>query len=109
MDSVQFKKNSGAATNTFDAVWVEVSYETDEERYIQLDFTRSRTVFAKWKVWTIRFGLLTTAQIDYLNELATEEVPQMIYATVTYNVEIEKMNVKYKGGEAIVINTAKET
>jgi hypothetical protein len=109
MDTVQFKKDSGAATNTFDAVFVEVSYLTEEERYTKVDFTRVREVIATWKVWSIRFGLLTEAQIDYLNELAVEAVPQMIYATVTYNIEIDKMSVKFKGGTARVIKTAKET
>ncbi|MCB1563904.1 MAG: hypothetical protein KDJ75_10045, partial [Alphaproteobacteria bacterium] len=58
----------------------------------------------KYLKWNITFGLLTTAQMDYLNALTGYETPQMIYNAVTYDVIIDNVKAKYKGGTITVIN-----
>jgi len=104
METVQFKKNSGAAAETFSAVSVTPELVTEEERWIDLAGERRRTVFQTYRRWSIELALLTTAQMDYLLELQAEPAPQMVYDSTTYDVEIEEVKAKYRGGSITVIN-----
>jgi len=104
METVQFKKNSGAGAESFSAVSVSPELITEDDKWSDLSGQRQRTVFFTYKRWEIMFSLLSVAQMDYLQELQAEEAPQMVYASVTYDVEIEKVNAKYKGGTITLIN-----
>lgn len=105
METVQFKTSSGAAAESFNAIIVEPAPpDTEEEKWVDMAGVQHREIIFKWLKWNITFALLTTAQMDYLNALTGYETPQMIYATVTYDVIIEKVNAKYKGGTITVVN-----
>jgi len=108
METVQFKKNSGAAEETFDAVIIEPQLITDDTRYIDFAGNRHRIVFHTYKKWSITFAKLTIAQMDYLLELQAEEEPQMILDSITYNIDIENVRPKYKSGTISVINREPE-
>ncbi len=109
MISFQFKKDSGSAATDFLAVKIIPSFETEEKEFIVANKTRIRKVYAAWKKWIITFGILTSAQLDYLEELAIEENPQFIYNSVTYNVQIKDLKANPRDGNITVINVDKET
>lgn len=104
METVQFKTINTASAETFNAVSVTPELITDDERWIDLNGQRRRTIFKTYKRWSIELSLLTTAQQDYLLELQAKPTPQMIYNSTTYDVEIEEVKAKYRGGSVVVIN-----
>lgn len=104
METVQFKTNSLASAETFSAVSVTPELITDDERWSDLAGVRQRTVFQTYRRWSIELALLTTAQMDYLLELQAEPEPQMVYNSTTYDIEIEEVKAKYRGGSITVIN-----
>lgn len=104
MESLELKTSSGASAQAFSAVTVVLDYLTDEERYSNEDWYRYRTVYAKWKRWTITFPLLSTTLQDYLLGFVAEEEPQFIYASTTYNVEVEESDIKHQGATLVLVN-----
>ena len=110
MTTIQFKKSSGAAANSFSAVRIEPDfYVPDPTLYDDINRVLRMTIDASYKQWNIRLGLLTEAQMDYLLELKKEDAPQFIHATVTYDVRLLDIKPRRWGGRITVINTAKET
>lgn len=109
METVEFKFSSGDSAEEFNAVYVIPDFAEDAEKYIDINFTRRKVQNAYWKVFEVRFGYLTVAKQDYLNELKIKTAPQFIYNTVTYNIEVLEIQVRYQGGMIRVAKTAKET
>jgi hypothetical protein len=105
METVQFKTSSGAGAQSFNAVIVEPAPpDIEEEKWVDMDGVLNKEIIFQRLKWNITFGLLTTSEMDYLNALTGYETPQMIYASTTYDIYIEKINAKYKGGTITVIN-----
>ena len=105
METVQFKTSSGAGAESFSAIIVEPAPpEVEDENWTDLTGVKYREIIFKYLKWNITFGLLTTTQMDYLNALTGYETPQMIYNAVTYDVVIDNVKAKYKGGTITVIN-----
>jgi len=109
METVQFKLTSGSSTEDFNAVYVIPDFIEDAEKYNDINFTRRKVQNAYWKVWEIRFGFLTVAKQDYLNELKVQTAPQFIYNSVTYTIDVLEMQVRYQGGTIRIANITKET
>ena len=108
MTTIQFKKTSSAAAQTFNVLYDPVSYDTDEIKYTDMNMKRHRSIRSKYKKWDVYFGLLSESDMIYLDELAIEPAPQMILDAVTYDVEILDVNVKHKGGDIEVIKREPE-
>lgn len=108
MKSIQFKKDSGATANTFDAIIVTESPFKTKAKYSDINqVLRQRTV-AEYKQFDISFGYLDDAQQTYLKELKEEDAPQFIYDSTTYDIRIVTMQVRANGGKAVVRKTTKE-
>ena len=108
MTTVEFKKTSGSGAQSFDAIRVHISYPEDAETHTAIDGTRSKMVRDTWKKWSIFLGLLSEAQMDYLEEMKIEEEPQAIIATVTHDVTVEALSAKPKGGSIVVMKRSAE-
>ena len=108
MTTVEFKKTSSAATQSFDVLYAPLAYETDEIKYTDMNMVRRRSIRSTYKKWDVYFGLLSESDMIYLDELAIETAPQMILDATTYDVEILDTNVKHKGGNIEVIKREPE-
>lgn len=104
MESLQLKTSSGASAQSLSAVTVVQDYFTDEERYTSTGWGRYRTIYAKWKRWTVVFPLLSEALQDYLLGFVAEEEPQFIFESTTYNVEVEESDIKHQGATLVLVN-----
>lgn len=109
MVTAQFKLNSGASTVDLPAVYILEDFLEDSEKYTDINWTRRKIQNAKWKVWEVRFGYLNVGEQTYLYFLKAEELPQFIYDTVTYDIEILEVQIRYQGGMIRVANILKET
>jgi hypothetical protein len=108
MITVQFKKTSGSAAQSFSALYAPLAYETDEIKYTDMNMDRHRSIRSTYKKWDVYFGLLSDADMIYLDELAIEPAPQMILDATTYDVEILDTNIKHKGGNIEIIKREPE-
>ena len=104
MTTVQFKKTSGSGAESYSAVRVHISYVEDGKTHTAIDGTRTKIVRDTWKKWSIAFSILSESQMDYLEELKIEEAPQAIISSTTYDVTIESLSAKPKGGSIVVLN-----
>lgn len=110
MDTIYFKTASGASSQSFDAILEKVFFEAAATEFNDLSWNKNKIVHAGWKGFIYRFGLLTTAQMDYLAALAIYDEPQ--YSTndsTFYDMNIQDIQPGRVGGYIRFTNTAKET
>lgn len=108
METVGFKKNSGAAQNDFDAVIVRETPHLTESIFTDINKVHRKVIGAEYKEFSIRFGFLDESEITYLDELLKEAAPQFIYSATTYDIVITEHNVRSQGGSMKVRKTAAE-
>ena len=106
--TISLKKTSVAATTNFLAVSVSTFYETEKEDYTNINDVRARIIKAVWKKFEVRFAVLSEAQMDYLEEITTEAAPQFIYNSTTYDILVERVNARNRGGSIILTLTDPE-
>jgi hypothetical protein len=109
MTTIGFKKSSGDDTRNFNAVYIAPFYPRDEERFVDANYARRKTIRAAWHAWEIRFGKLTLIQLQFLEELVREEAPQMILDSTTYDIDLDSVKTNFKGTKIVVINTEPES
>lgn len=108
LQTVQFKTSAAVAAESFRAVYVRTFYETDGETFATLDGTKNKVVYFTYKKFEVRFGVLSESQMDYLEELITFTAPQFIYNAGTYDVLVERVNARNRGGSIILTLTDPE-
>jgi hypothetical protein len=104
MITIGFKKTSASANNIFQAIYANIFYPKQEVRFSDLNYVRRKKIEAWWQAWDIRLGKLTEAQMDFLEELAKEEAPQMILYGYTYDIDVDEIQIRYIGSKLIIIN-----
>lgn len=83
-------------------------FEVEKENYTRLDHNRATDIIAAWKKWEIRFGYLNPTQQDFVAGIKIHPDPQVIINSVTYDVEVKKVEAKAVGGILEVINKVPE-
>lgn len=108
METVTLKLNSSDPGQSFDCVDIIPDFDTIEDNYEKTDWTKVKRVHAKYKTWRLNFSLLSVTQQDFLADLKTQEAPQAVIATVTYNVLVKEARAKRSGGYLDLTKTTAE-
>lgn len=110
MDTVYFKTASGETAQSFDMLYYALDYEEEANEYTKLDWNLGKISHAKYKVYEIFFGYLTTTQLDWLAALKTMTAPQVSFDDSTYtDVLVRRLRNKPIGGSITVIYKTKES
>ena len=109
MDTIGFKKESGDPSFTEFSGWVTPDYDIEDTEYTDINDTYRRVVDVVHLAFKIRFGMLTVTQQDFLTDLKAEAAPQMEYDSTTYNIKLERQNIRHLGAAMEVIKREKET
>ena len=108
MQSITLIYEAGGDSMAFTVVDAIPSFETEKENYTKLDFTRATEVRAAWKKWLIRFGYLTPTEQDFIAGMDIQPDPQVVINSITYDVEVKKIDAKAEGGSMEIINRSPE-
>ena len=104
MDNFYLKSSSGGGAQTYPAPYIEKFYETEETNYTDTAWEKQKVVHAKWIGYSVIFGILTEAQMDWLAELITYAVPQFsLNGSTYYDMKVKSVSPKVEGGTIVVV------
>ena len=109
METVQLRHDPGQGWTSLSAIQVVPDYDVDATLYSDINDNLRKNVDIAHKVWHITFGSLTSTQQDFLIDMKNEEVPQMLYSSVLYDIRIKSISTRHIGSKITVANVAKES